>query len=662
MKNKLLLFPFLALFIFQGKLSAQSLEIGYGHFGAMVYWQGTIPAAGETWEIKRTGPDTGSPGKSWRIQAARQADEFLRNTGHIPPVFKGLFPVTLKSAEYYTEKLRASASTESLPMAQAPNILFALGLAVWDTTAMQGVTYQYQIFRNDAPVGQPATLRTQLPDTYDWAPTFHSATNNERIIRCRWKIPEDKKPEVYTYLAYRTAPFKPEYALVSGISSFAVSSDTVMAVFMDTSAASAPGIYQYMIRTVNRFGLLGPVSEYALGSNFPPEAEPIMIYFKAHGQQDQPAIRLEWRILNAWRIRSMALYRSRSYNGPYEMIGHFSPQDSTYLDPVNDVMESYFYYFEMQDMTQQEPLLTARVTSVSDYHWPAEIPDSVEAHVQGKAINITWKRSGFQDRGYYVLRSQGYGDPETIVSEMIPVSGDQQVYQWTDTSSVLTPEHTYTYAVISESHGYEKSLISETVQARQAVPLYVPPPTELKLSRLTETMWLLRWSDLSGDETIQHLGYKVFQKDPKAKDGFRSVHEGVLFFETNYTELNDLRPGDVFAVKAYNIYGDESAFSDTISLVDPYYYRFGPQYLMGVNEETGIRIKWNRPQHTDIAGYTLYRVGADQKMTQVANPAATDVDWLDTKVKSGETYYYFITANTSAKQESEASEWLPVTR
>lgn len=637
---------------------SQSLETGYGHFGAMIYLQGKLPANNRV-EIRRS--DQSGEGPVWTIRPAQSVAEFQANAAKMPVIYQGLFPVTEKSAEYYLDKLRGATTIESLPMSFAPNVLFALGLAVWDTTVARGSSYRYQVIVDGVPTGKAATIETTLRESYDWAPKFYSGTNNERIIRCRWLIPYEKKPEVYTYLAYKTPPFEPNYQLVTGINSFVVSGDSILAVFMDTASFQAPGVFQYMIRTVDRFGMLGPVSEYGEGSNFTPASEPVMVYFKATGMTDKPAIQLHWRVLNDWRIRSMKLYRSREYNDSFELIGHFSAQDSSYVDPITDVMESYFYYFEMDDIAQDSLIRTATVTSVSEYVIPAEVPDSMTAVAQGAAIKVSWKRAGYQDRGYYVLRTPGYGEPTDIVSPFIPLIKGQDHYSWKDTSSLMADTY-YSYAVVSESIGYAKSPATEAVTLRQDVPLFIPAPTDLKLIAQTDTSFLLTWDDLSADESHKHLGYQVFKKDKKAKTGYQVVTPEPLKFETNYLVLQHILPTDTFMVRAVNIYGHASANSDFVSLHDPFFYKFGPEYLMGKNEAKGIQINWNRPLRSDIEQYNLFRIAGDGKNTKIATLKVEEKTFLDTKIKAGETYYYFITALTRSGLSSEASELMYITR
>jgi len=641
-------------------VSAQTLEAGYGHFGAMIYWQGEIPKTGEA-EVRRSGGDMNED-RIWRIRPVQTVADFQRNVEKMPVIFQGLFPFTPESAQYYLDKFNAASRTEGLPMHNAPNVLFALGLAVWDTTVVQGSTYQYQAVVNGSASGTRTTMQADLSGQPDWIPTFAEATNDERIIRCRWHIPSDKQSEIYSFLAYRTAPFEPDYQLIQGIEAFSVNGDTINAVFMDTSVINTPGVYQYMIRTFDRFGLLSRPSEYAEGSNFTPAAEPIITYFKAIGLKDQPAIQLNWKLLNPWRVRSLALYKSRSWSGPYELVSHFSQNDSTYLDPITDVMESYFYYFEYDDIVQEKPVKSVTVTSVSQFIWPAETPDSLDVAAEGAAIRVSWRRGSPQDRGYYVLRAEGYGEPEEIVSEFIHARDSLVGYTWLDTSSLLKPDKFYSYSVISESIGYEKSPPAESISARIDVPVYIPAPTDLKLTRENDTTFLLRWQDLSSDESNNHLGYRVFRKDPGADDGLQLVSKELLTFETNFLILNNITPQDTFYVRALNIFGNESTNSEGVSFTDAFFYKFGPEYVTGKNAEKGIQLKWNKPLRADVTQYHIYRMTDDGKKSEIAKLPVTETTYLDTKVKSGETYYYFLTAETRAGLSSQASELLYITR
>jgi hypothetical protein len=643
-----------------GTALSQSLEVGYGNFGAMVYWQGILPPA-EGAEILRTTDGQREEVMRWRIQPIHTPEEFMQNLEGKPPVFKNMFTFTEGTAVTLLKRVNEASRVDRIPLHQFPNILFALGLAVWDTTVVEGETYRYQILIDGVPIDDGVSLHAVLPTEYDWLPTFHSTSSNQTIIHSRWNIPYEKRAEVITYLAYRSTPFKPDYQLVDGIRNFSVIDDTFIAVFSDTTLTQL-GVYHYVIRPVNRFGEIGPLSEYAQGSNFPPETEPLLVYFNAEGLRDRPAIHLKWRIQNTWRIRSLALYRSREFDGPYELLRYIPPRDTTYLDHVDDVMESYFYYFEMNDIAQPFPIKTNRVGALSDYPWPAVTPNSVEAVVNGPDITIRWKRAGFQDRGYYVMRTQGYGEPNQLVSEFIRVVEGQEYYEWTDTTAAMSPEHTYGYGVISESIGYVQSELSEVVHARPDVPIHVPAPGDLRISRTGDTTFLLSWRDHSSDETLHHLGYRVYQRDNAAEDGYRVLTPEMLLFETNWLELSDITPEDTFTVKAYNIFGDESVYSLPASLHDPFFYRFGPEYLMGQNEEEGIRVRWNRPLRSNITGYTLYRIGEDERMVQVATPGVEETNWLDTQVNPGETYYYFITAHESAGMSSMASELLNITR
>lgn len=641
---------------------AQSLDTGYGQFGAMIYWQGELPTEMHA-EVVRTTIGQSEDEKRWAINPAQTVDQFMNNAEKAPPVFRNLFQFTEESASSYITELSTVADVESITMHYAPTVLYSLGLAIWDSTAVQGNAYRYQIFLDGRPTDDGTILEADLRSDFTWEPEFHSTTHDMPDIRSRWYIADANSNDVATILGYRSPAAETSFKLIEGQRMFSVVSDSLLAVFTDTTAAK-PGVYHYVIRPVNRYGELGPVSEYAQGSNFPPAAEPVVTDMNAVDLEDRPAIQLEWRVVNPWRLRSVALYRGRKFEGPYELVRHFSPEDSTYMDPVDEVMEAYWYYFEMNDIARPEPIESVKIPAISDYSWPAQVPDSVAAVVKGPEITIHWKRAGYQDRGYYVMRTQGFGEPDQMVSEFIHTDEEGDHYEWTDTTAAHEPGHTYTYAVISESIGYEKSELSEVVHVRPDLPIFVPAPTDVKLRRTGDSTFLLSWSDHSADESLHHMGYRVYQKDDRADDGFRLITPEMLLFETNSLELEEITPADTFVVKAFNIYDDESVYSLPAALHDPYFYHFGPEYLMGRNEGEGIRVSWNQPLRENISGYTLYRIDeADEQMQQVAeldNPSQTN--WLDRQVTPGQTYYYFITAQDSTGLGSEASELLNIRR
>jgi hypothetical protein len=294
--------------------------------------------------------------------------------------------------------------------------------------------------------------------------------------------------------------------------------------------------------------------------------------------------------------------------------------------------------------------------------WPAEVPDSVNAVAEGPAIRVFWKGAGSQDRGFYVMRTEGYGEPDQIVSPFIHASDSIDVYSWLDTSSQLNGANYYSYTVISESIGYNQSPQAEPVSVRPDVPVYIPAPQDLKLTRESDSTFLLRWQDLSGEESNNHYGYQVFQKDAKAEGGYRVLTPEPLTFETNYYVLNRVTPRDTFMVRAYNIFGNASANSEPVALHDPFFYKFGPEYVMGKSVEKGIELNWNRPLRSDVTRYHIYRITEGGEKAEIAALPVTETTFVDTKVKTGETYYYFITADAKGGLSSEASETLFITR
>jgi len=246
--------------------SSQSLDAGYGQFGAMVYWQGELPPADGA-QIVRTSEGNNEEMR-WTIRTAQTPEEVRHNLNRKPPVFKDLFSFTEQTTTLFLDRLVGAPSVERIPYYQFPSVLYALGLAVWDTTVVHGETYRYRIMIDGAAVDDGVLLRTELSTDFDWLPTFTSASYDRLDIQSRWHIPYEKRAEVITFLGYRSPAPQPDFRTVDGIREFTVVNDSLFAVFTDTTNTEM-GVYYYIIRPVNRYGELGPISEYAQGASFP---------------------------------------------------------------------------------------------------------------------------------------------------------------------------------------------------------------------------------------------------------------------------------------------------------------------------------------------------------------------------------------------------------
>ncbi len=653
MRNILLFFVLLSCL----PLSAQRIVGGSGAAGIVILWEGKLPK-GQTVSVKRREVGTAQFNFGRTLRLAQTTAEVLENVRHIPAILRDALPISDTMARLLLQKSRSAATVEELPLGIATNVQMALGIGFADTTVVPGKSYEYTLEIDGKLATENLNIR-HAPDEkrITWIPQAHKSSSGPTQVKCTWSIPGGKRKDVYSFLVFRSEAFKLGYQPVACIRGFTGSGDTVLAVIRDTTLRSL-GVWHYIIRTMSRFGELGPLSEYVQVSNFPPESAPFMPFFEAKGEDKAPCIQLKWRLKNPQRVKSLALYRSRHASKDFQLLGHFPPTDSTLRDFVGDVMESYFYYFEIQDIASTKPARSPMVTSLSKYRPAAMPPKNVRAENTNDDVTIRWDASGTDARGFYVWRTEGYGDKLELASGFLPKGQNQSVMSWTDTSFSLRGDREYSYAVLSESHGYLKSELSEKVQIRPKRKVFISAPTGLNLIKTGERQYRLFWKDLS--ESGERLtGYRVFLKK---KGKYEALADTAVQLDQNWCDVPNLRHGDSLTLKSLGVFGNESGFALPVGLNDPAQLNFGPRYLKCYSEQEGIRLSWNRPSGQTLQRYRLYRSNDNGKPAMIQSLSAEVSSFTDKSAQKGETYYYFIVGEDASGNLSNGSEPAVVSR
>jgi len=652
-----LLLWFLSIF---NPLFGQHLEVGSGHLGIVVYYHGILP--GENYQVEVIRSGAGVEQMSWNLKAVRSVVGLSENKDRLPWLFEGMLPLEDKALSLLAQRMDKAENTADIPFYMSPNVAFPVGLAILDTLVRKQQSYNYSLQINGQNVGEPISILHNPDEKIKWMPRANGASHNELQIKSIWLIPEKHINDVYGFVTYRSAPFSDKFDRVFGLSVFTGSQDSIFAIFRD-STLPVEGVYHYFIQTVDRFGALGPVSEYVQGSNFPAGTEPIVTYFKAHGKRDQPYIELKWRLANSWRARSLALFKSRRFDGPYEKVSYLAPTDTAYIDIIEDVMESHFYYLEIDDFATNELSASAKVTSLSDFKIDAFPPEELSVSAEAEKIILVWRSAGKVDRGYYVLRTEGYGDDYSIISDFIPANPDMTEYTYVDSSSALAGNKYYSYAIISESHSYTLSEPSEPVSIRPDVKLFVPTPSQLSIRKNDfDESGTLIWEDLSSRHD-DFCCYRVFARNKETQDSFRLLTEEFLLFETNFYQIDKIDPNLEYTVKAYDIFENESTFASPVFYEEVFGNFFGPSLLMGGSDNDGILIRWADPQNTRVVRYELFRTEDESVAPKsVAKLSKDTLQYLDTATTQGNYYYYFLVAYDANDRPGRPSEWIAVLR
>jgi hypothetical protein len=635
----------------------QSLEAGYGESGAVLYYHGPLPLP-ERSVIERTDASGGT--KIFKLKQAASEIEILVNGKNVPAVHNYLTKLDNNAIKHLGEVLQKAKNTTEINMYSLPSVAFGCGLALRDSTVKGGISYTYQLKINDKPTGAPKIVNYDSQNNLA-KPLITGKTTGDTNIKLGWYIPENNQKDVLGFVTYRSEPLAEKYVPLITLQGFQKQTDSLIAIVRDTTTHLV-GSWNYAIRLVDRFGAVGPASQPIMAHNYPPESLPRVTNFKAVGAEDKPVINLSWDLQNAFRVGSLKLYRSRFPDKDYVLVKEFAATDTTTTDYILDVMEAHFYFLEILDLGGEPDLRSVITPAISQYQPEAYPISEITAEPKEKGILISWRGHVPADRGYYILRMEGFSDSLRVISSFIPATTDTAVYSYFDKDPSLRGDRNYTYGVISESHGYQKSEVLLTASARPNIPVHVPVPQHLSL-RLhdDESGFSLTWRDVAEDGYNNLFGYRVYFRN-NALDDFKEFTTELILPDTNWINLPFVTIDTEWTVKTFDVFGNESVFATPVKYEDPFFYEFGPRYLRTESMENHVEIRWNNTSPGRITGFKLYKSDGTNEPELVRTFTPNELNFNVEFPAENEVHYYSIVATDKNNVLSKNSEWVVVNR
>lgn len=173
--------------------------------------------------------------------------------------------------------------------------------------------------------------------------------------------------------------------------------------------------------------------------------------------------------------------------------------------------------------------------------------------------------------------------------------------------------------------------------------LTLPVPSNIKsISDSTEIG--LEWGRIDDERVI---GYEIY----RSKQDEQMKLKGKINdrFATHYVDTN-LEPDTQYTYQLRSFSQNALSIQSTNTIVHTR-PQLSPvpfiQTIQGLPER--VKIIWRPHPDTSVIGYTIYRANAkDNKFSQIADiKSRLSAEYIDTNVKSGETYYYIIYAKTN---------------
>ena len=310
---------------------------------------------------------------------------------------------------------------------------------------------------------------------------------------------------------------------------------------------------------------------------------------------------------------------------------------------------------------------------------PAEVK-SLSAHPQGKAIVVSWdipkKNTDGSElldlKGFKLLRSVQAFDKackECPKRFLLLYEIDYETYMMSKPQATtieysdrdLSVRTIYTYSVVSSNAARQLSPHARTQDIFWDVPGM--PPANLT-ARLQEKSVILSWvapTRLEDGTSLQEVaGYNLYRRGPGEAYTLTPLNQepittlacrdkGVAVDQDYFYTLRSVRKVEETFIESE---GCEEVSVSTTDFIPPGV----PTGLVAIPTTTGIVLKWNESEASDLRGYNLYRQTGDGADFVKVTPALLSIaSYLDTSVEDGETYTYRVTALDDARETNESN-------
>ncbi len=525
----------------------------------------------------------------------------------------------------------------------------ALGNMILDTDVKAGREYQYRVYVRKNNRWEPSLM--SYPTKYEkplYDISFRIRMKSELENRISMELAVYPRGNILLLKARRRENFNGNFLPVNVRMGYRPKRDTLVVMLEDTLVKENTG-YEYILTAYDFFGNTSVVKDTAFAKTFSELTTMVPGQLKGYQLTGAEGNAISWRLQDPGRISNISIYRSESFDGPFEKIGNASPADTIYLDETATPMVQYWYYLDMTDITGKKSFSSAKIFTRYKSSFLPPPPFNISAIPVEGGVGLTWQNSDPNVRGFYVYRSTTDGNFE-LASNLLADTF------FVDQSGALVGNQTYRYAIQSENTSYMKSRMSD--------PAYVIPGIESKpiapvgIQLVAEPDHLkIFWEPVNeGDPSL--VGYNVLRKEAGTTDW---IQLNVVPVKINSFSDSTLQHGLVYeySVQSIDFRGTKSEIEYSVTHHIPYQGKvLGPPSDVKVSTNGQlVEMTWNPLQMEDINGYKVYRraYGEDYKLIEIINdPSASQ--FSDEGLKKGTLYLYQVTSLDKKGNESNRSK------
>ena len=449
-----------------------------------------------------------------------------------------------------------------------------------------------------------------------------TAERGEGSVQLTWSAVSD--PELAYYTVYRSTtsggsysavdlPEDPEY-LDSGLTN----DITYFYVITATDTAANESAYSVEVFAT-------PTSD------LPPSAPTGLVATPGNG-----VVHLDWNDNPESDINEYKLYRGTISGGPYTEIDADVVSQFDDSNVVNG--NRYYYVVTAVDNANQESGYSNQATAIPTDGIPPAAPQNLAAYIfDGGGVFLDWDDNTDPDfNSYIIYLSTTQGGPYDEFDNDDP--SEFPIYN-------LTIGTTYYFVVTATDDDGNESGFSNEVSA---IPDGEPPP--LAPRNLTATgqngqISLNWWENFDSYEF-----YTLYRATtPGGPYSQVALPAGNSYVDTNVTGGTTY----YYVVTATNEFSLESPNSNEASAapttpVPP------PSNVSAIGLTSSVYVSWDWVNDPRVAGYGIYRATTSGGPYSQSG-AVQDIEWTDTNVTAGTTYYYVVVTIYDGQSESAYS-------
>ncbi len=500
-------------------------------------------------------------------------------------------------------------------------LLITLGnvLTYTDTVVSNGQIYYYRVSAvNSVGEGPLSNEAYAIPEviTEPSAPLNLVAAQDVAKVILTWEAPADEGgSSVIQYIVYRGES--------SGSETPVATLDDVLS-FIDVNVTVGQ-TYFYVISAVNAIGE-GPSSNEVNITVVSTPSAPTLVTATAGNAQ----VTLTWSAPSddgGLLVAGYNVYRGTSSGTETLLITLGDVLTYTNTGLTNG--QTYYYKVSAINAMGEGPL--SNELSAKPVTTPSA-PMGLSATGNNGQVSLSWStpnsNGGTTITGYKIYRGTSSGT-ETLLTTI----GNVLTY----TDSAVTNGQRYYYKVSAVNSVGEGPLSSEA----SATPATVPSaPTDLTAAG-GDAQVTLDWSAPSSNGGASITGYRIYRGTSSGTETLLvSIGNAQTYTDTAVTNGQTY----FYKVKAVNSKGD-SAFSNEASATSMT-VPSAPQTLIATSGDAQITLSWSVPSSdggTTITAYKLYR-GTSSGGETLLTVLGDVLDYTDTAVTIGQTYYYKVSA------------------